>query len=181
MANSSLLPIRAITIADIAEYHSDVDASLRIYFSSLAPHFPQRFFGYSSPQLHMELDIRLNENALRSALAVLARLEGVFRVDYEQRCKRRKRDQVSKDFRELSKRHRLRQTHVRLEEEIFEVWRQHSPQTPELIGELRGAFRLRHWLAHGRYWTPKFGRRYDYTDIYTLASIVLQHFPFYST
>jgi hypothetical protein len=45
-----------------------------------------------------------------------------------------------------------------------------------IIGELRGAFKFRHWLAHGRYWKPKFGRRYDFNDIYTIADIALKHF-----
>jgi hypothetical protein len=180
MASSSLVPVRGLTIADIAEYHSDADASLRAYFSSLAPNFPVRFFGYTASELRTELDSRLEETDLRSALAVLARLEGVFRVDYEQRCKRRKRDQISKDFRDIFKHHKSIKTHVRLDEEIFEVWKQYSFSTPSLIGELRGAFKLRHWLEHGRYWTPKFGRRYDYTGVYTLGTVTLQHFPFYS-
>jgi hypothetical protein len=50
-----------------------------------------------------------------------------------------------------------------------------------LIGELRGAFRFRHWLAHGRYWTPKLGRRYNYEDVYALADETFKSFPFFGS
>jgi len=46
-----------------------------------------------------------------------------------------------------------------------------------MIGELRGAFKFRHWLAHGSYWPPKLGRRYDFTFVYSLADDVLNAFP----
>jgi hypothetical protein len=174
MARSSLSRITAFVIDDIANYHTDVEAALRSYFSALAPNFAVRFFGYSSLDLRTELDSRLEETDLRSALAVLTRLEALFRTDYEQRCRRKRKDPISRDFRAM---YRQRRMNVRLEDEIFEVWRQHSSSSPALISELRGAFKFRHWLAHGRYWTPKLGRRYDYNDVYALANIVIGHFP----
>jgi hypothetical protein len=47
----------------------------------------------------------------------------------------------------------------------------------KLIGDLRGAFNFRHWLAHGRYWEPKLGRNYDFVTVYGLAASVLSSFP----
>jgi len=49
------------------------------------------------------------------------------------------------------------------------------PDMSSLIGELKGAFRFRHWLAHGRYFQP--GRKYDYRGLYVLAINVLTNFP----
>jgi hypothetical protein len=170
MAKSSLSRITEFVIDDISSYHIDAEDALRNYFSSLAPNFAGRFFGYSPSDLRLELNDRLEETDLRSALAVLSRLEAIFRTDYEQRCRKRRKDDISRGFREMYKR---RQMKVSLEDEIFEIWRQHSPSAPALISELRGAFKFRHWLAHGRYWTPKLGRRYDYNYIYTLATIIL--------
>ena len=49
----------------------------------------------------------------------------------------------------------------------------------KLIGDLRGAFRFRHWLAHGRYWNPKLGQKYDFVSVYSLAANVLGDFPLF--
>jgi hypothetical protein len=64
---------------------------------------------------------------------------------------------------------------VRLDEDIFEAWRQNHPDSQKVIGELRGAFLLRDWFAHGRYWEPKLGRKYDFDYVYTLADVVFDN------
>jgi hypothetical protein len=67
---------------------------------------------------------------------------------------------------------------VSLEDDILGLWSQHHPTLKKRIGEFRGALKLRHWLAHGRYWIPKLGRKYDFADVYLLATIILGEFPF---
>jgi hypothetical protein len=47
-----------------------------------------------------------------------------------------------------------------------------------LIDDLIGAFGYRNWLAHGRYWIPKLGRKYDYESVYKPAEDILGNFPF---
>ncbi len=163
----------AISLKDLAEYHADVVSSLRNYFGG-ATHLYSRFIGYSSAEISNELALRLQETDLRSALAVMARIEAMFRIDYECRCQKRLKDNVSRAFRELRK---SRHKRVRLDEDIFEVWLSHSFVERWIIGELRGAFKFRHWLAHGRYWVPKLGKKYDFTGIYLLAEMVLYAFP----
>jgi len=43
------------------------------------------------------------------------------------------------------------------------------------IGELKGALKLRRWLAHGRYWNPdKMGRKsYDAYSVYIIADNII--------
>jgi hypothetical protein len=38
-----------------------------------------------------------------------------------------------------------------------------------VISDLRGALNYRNWLAHGRYWVAKLGRKYDFFSVLTLA------------
>jgi hypothetical protein len=159
-------------ILDIAEYHNDVLASLKMYFSQLAPSVAASFVGRLP---HEVLASRVEETDFRSAMAILSTLEAAFRVDYEYRCQKRMKDDVSRAFRAI---HKLRKSRVGLEEDIFEVWKENSTASRQLIGELRGAFKFRHWLAHGRYWEPKLGRKYDFNFIYSLADDVLNAFPF---
>jgi|SRR5580704_215903 hypothetical protein len=163
-------------LPEIAKHHRDLESSLTLYFSAASPNYLLRFNSYAANEVVDELRTRLEEVDLTSSLTVLTSLEAAFRIDYLQRCYLRGRDQVSRAFRSLYK---SKQTRVSLEDEIFDVWANHSAVAPSLISELRGAFRFRHWLAHGRYWTPKLGRPYDYPDVFQLAEWTLGSFPFY--
>jgi hypothetical protein len=162
-------------IEAIAEYHNDVDSSLRLYFSEVSPGFGVRFFGLRPEEIQAELRSRLEETDQRSAFFILTSLEGAFRADYQCRCKKKMKDSLSRSFRNM---YRDRETRVNLEDDIFEAWSENSPELRQLISELRGAFRFRHWLAHGSYWVPKLGRKYDFNFVYSLADDVLSDFPF---
>lgn len=155
----------SLQLDELASYHEDLIASLGLYFSPSNPAFDARFAG---------------KRIVRSAFFVLTRLEASFKMDFEFRCEKRLKDGLSRYFRKVSKR---RKDAVRLDEDILEGWKMHSDISPEpsrAIGELRGAFKFRHWLAHGRYWSPKLGRRYDFDSIHLLASAIVSGFPFES-
>lgn len=97
-------------------------------------------------------------------------------MDYLHRCQRKKKDDLSRAFQEIYKQKGAK---AQLDEDIFETWKQVTSGTSRIIGDLRGAFRFRNWLAHGRYWTPKFSR-YEFSDIYILAQTTFASFPFYA-
>jgi len=160
----------------IAEHHRDLESSLTLYFSDGSPKYLVRFVGYTVTEVTDELGERLYEADLTSSLTVLATVEAAFRIDYLQRCYRRGKDPVSRAFRNI---YRAKRQHASLEDEIFEAWVDNSSGSSAIIGELRGAFKFRHWLAHGRYWTPKLGRRYDFNDVFALADLTLRSFPFH--
>ena len=162
----------------IAVHHQDLGSSLKLYFSTGSPSYLLRFDGYAATEVTEELSDRLDEADLTSSLAVLASVEAAFRIDYLQRCYRRGKDPVSRAFRNIYK---AKQQQASLENEIFGTWANNSSVPRSMIGELRGAFRFRHWLAHGRYWVPKLGRRYDFNDIFALADLTLRSFPFYES
>jgi hypothetical protein len=63
-----------------------------------------------------------------------------------------------------------------LDQDIFEAWKNHLPVSKARIGVLRTAFRLRHWLAHGRFWQPKIGRSFDFDSVFDLAVAVNKEF-----
>jgi hypothetical protein len=151
-----------------------LEQSLRLYFSVGASSFDLRFAGYEPAEVDRELNARLAELEFASALTLLAAVEAAFRIDYLQRCYRRQRDAVSRDFREI---YRRKKDKIQLEEDIFDVWKTHTIEGAKLIGDLKGAFRFRHWLAHGRYWVPKLGQQYDYVTIYAITARALNGFP----
>jgi len=159
-------------VVEIAEYHTDVVSSLKLYFSQVLQVSANDV--RVRDEIASRLTARLEETDHRSAFFILTSLEAAFRVDYQCRCEKRLKDDLSKAFRAIWK---SRQTRVSLDEDIFEAWKEHSSGSRRLIGELRSAFNFRHWLAHGSYWVPKFGRTYDFNFVYSLADEVLDAFP----
>ncbi len=166
-------------ITAIAEYHNDVERSLRFYFSEASPAFGTHFIGFRLDEAltaRRELiAARLEETDQRSAFFILTSVEAAFRIDYKRRCQKRMKDDLSRAFWAI---HKSRKERVSLDEDIFEAWRENFTGLRQLIGELRGAFKFRHWLAHGRYWEPNLGRKYDFNFVYSLADDVLNAFPF---
>jgi hypothetical protein len=161
---------------ELASYHRDIVASLHLYFNPFAPTFAAQFVGRPPDEVRQELDSRLDESDVRSAFVVLTSLEASFRIDFDFRCRRRLKDGLSIHFREVEK---TRKSMVRLDEDILEGWKRYEPlASSRLISELRGAFKFRHWLAHGRYWTPKHGRKYDLDYVHLMADSIISGFPF---
>lgn len=160
----------------IIEHHRDVEAALRHYFSPESLQYLIRFATYSSRELTDELELRLAENEKSTTLMILSSLEAAFRVDYLQRCKQKKKDDLSQA---LWKIYQQQEDHARLDD-IFEAWKESDVALKTLIGKVKGAFNYRHWLAHGRYWTAKF-QKYDYDIVYSLAQAVYDNFPFEDT
>ncbi|MGA2184003.1 MAG: hypothetical protein ABSH47_13320 [Bryobacteraceae bacterium] len=158
---------------ELAAYHQDVVDALHLYFSPVAPTFAVRFVGRTQDEVRRELASRVDESDLRSALAVLTSLEAGFRIDFDFRCQNRLKDGLSRHFRELAK---SRGEKVPLDD-ILEAWKEHGPY-PATVSELRGAFKFRHWLAHGRLGEPKLGRRYDFFGVHLMARSIIAAFPF---
>jgi len=178
MPESRFLIVPPLALEEIAAYHDDSVASLKLYFSPRAPDFPIRFAGQPFTAVENQLSQRIAESQLRSTFTLLTRLEASFRVDFDSRCRRRLKDDLSRYFREIEKRQGDK---VRLDDDILEGWRLHSSIYPRpLIGQIRSAFKFRHWLAHGRYWTPKVGRNFDFNFVYTMVTAIVTSFPFES-
>jgi hypothetical protein len=161
------------TIADIAEYRNDAVSALRLYFSSLSPSFGARFLGYSPDEVISELGDRILETDNRSSLAVLISLERAFYIDYRYRLQKKVKGDLFKAFRDM---HKSRTRSIRLDD-IFEAWKVNVPGSKRLIGELRGAFKFRHWLAHGERWELR-ANRYDFDSLYDIGATVFGTFEF---
>ena len=165
-----------VNIRNYALHHDDLEKSLRLYFGAGARSFNLRFAGYTPAEIKDELGARLDELNLSSTLTILTAVEAAFRIDYLQRCYGKKKDAVSREFRQL---HKQKRDRVSLEDEIFDVWKKHTNGGAEIISNLIGAFKFRHWMAHGRYWIPKLGQKYDFDTVYALADSALNSFPLF--
>ena len=163
-------------ISHVEEHYTDVTEATKKYFKPQTGEYPERFSGYSAAELTFELKERLSELNHTSSLSILSAIEAAFRIDYLQRCYRKKKDPVSRAFREIYKE---KLSKASFERDILYVWKQETNAPNEIMGQLKGALKYRHWLAHGRYWEPKMGRdKYDFQSIYLLSQMVFSSFPF---
>jgi hypothetical protein len=166
--------VPALQLDELASYHQDVEASLRLYFSPSNPTYDERFVGRREDDVRQELKSRIEESETRSALVLLTRLEASFKVDFDIRCKKRKKDPLSRHFREVEKKRKKR---VHLVEDILEGWKVHHSELFRQIGDLPSAFKFRNWVAHGRYWEP--GRKYDFAYVHVIAKAIIAKFPLF--
>lgn len=165
----------ALTLEKLSSCHRDFEDSLRLYFSPTAPTYVARFAGELPEEVGRKLELRLSESDARSAFAALTALEARFRTDFDMRCRKRLKDRLSGYFREVEK---TRKAWVRLDEDILEGWKRHTNVSAKDISALRGAFNFRHWFAHGRYYPPRFGRKYDFDYVYLMADTIISGFDF---
>lgn len=130
-----------------------------------------RFFALTHDEVDIFFEAHRRELDFLVMLSLLASAEAAIRNDFIGRIKERRRDPVSRRFRTISRKHGEK---IGLEQHILETWKDMMPQTKRSIGDFLGALRLRHWLAHGRYWTPKLGRRYSPIDVYDITIALLR-------
>ena len=176
MANRVSFSNQHPEMTQIENHRIDVTVAIKEYFRPRTSEFPERFLGYSITELTIELNERLSEIDVSSSLSLLSAIEAAFRIDYLQRCYQKKKDPLSRVFREI---HKVKGSKTSLEDDILDSWKQNSSAPKEILGHLKGALKFRHWLAHGRYWAPKLGRtKYDYQSVYQLAQLVFLNFPF---
>lgn len=173
MSDKVIFSGQHLELEEIAAHYLDIEAVLRQHFLHIST-LGDRFVGFTNAELSEVLEQRLEEESRSGSLLILAALEAAFRIDYLQRVYAKKKDVLSRRFREIYKEKGSR---VSLEDEILDAWVKHTNVSKALIGDLRGAFKYRHWLAHGRYWKPKLGQRYDYDGIYLLAESIFNSFP----
>jgi hypothetical protein len=159
-----------VPLADIADYHTAAETSLRLYFSRVNPNYEGLFIAYSRSEVQKELNNRIEETDFRSSLITLARMEAVLRRDYQYRCREKRADEVSIAFRKW---HKTWGDHVRLDD-ILDIWsRHHDHPMKRVIGEVSRMFKFRHWLAHGRYWNPN--KKHDFWDVYSTVEVLTEN------
>lgn len=106
---------------------------------------------------------------------VIAATEARFKKDYLLRVYNRRKDELSHALRvvysEVNK-------SASLEDDILATWKELEPSIKPILSDYIGALGYRHWLAHGRYWVAKIGRKYDFFTVYAICDNVNRNVPF---
>jgi hypothetical protein len=168
---------------EIVAYHTDMKNSLMRYITDIMAGraFEAQYVGLTPSEMDEVKKRRLEELEHQSCLALLAAIEALFRADYDNRVMRRFRDAVSRDFRALNKNvQRRKAPRPSFSAELLAVWKKHlTGNAHQCILKVENAFKYRNWLAHGRYWTPKYGTFPTFYDLriisQQLQSIIQQY------
>lgn len=163
------------SLAEIAEYHNDTVDALTFFLQALWEQKDPRLVGYSLAEFRDLLQNRIRETDFRSSFAILAAIEAALRNDYEFRATKRRKDALSRAFREV---YRKKPKKVRFDDDLLDLWVQHYPGLRIVVGQLRGAWDFRNWLAHGRSWERPVHGKFDFFNIYTLAETLFAEFEF---
>ncbi len=135
---------------------------------------PVTVLGMTPDEVTVHFEDARRELDAAASLLVLAEAEAVLRVDYLSRVQRKGKDAVSRAYREL---HKEKEASVRLDHDLLAIWVAHHGECKAAVSEFRAALNLRHWLAHGRYWTPKLGRVYAPQDVFEIAARLFAKLP----
>ena len=104
---------------------------------------------------------------------VLAATEAILRIEFAARVAARRKDTLSRRYRQI---HRERAARVRLEEDILAALKEEGVPASAVSG-FRSALKLRHWLAHGKYWHPKLGRAYTFEHVFYISRTLVESIP----
>lgn|GEM_PF-1010618 len=104
----------------------------------------------------------LKNQELRDMMALLAFLEACFRLDYANRKRLKLKDRLSKSLIKLFNR---KHNKARLMEDIIKGWQQEGWLSHSQYDRISSAFKLRHWIAHGQYWSPTKIKPHDFGEV----------------
>lgn len=155
-------------IADIWQWYQLTNTSFDEYLNSIiqgncvAP----EYVGMPITEVTSIFESAKNELENLVCFNLLSSVEAKLREDYIKRVEQKQKDHLSRMFRAAHQKYKGK---ISLEEIILDGWKKYYPQAKTIISDYKSALNYRHWLAHGRYWVPKLGQRYDVITVYTIC------------
>jgi hypothetical protein len=110
-----------------------------------------QFIGLTRGEVEEFFDAQRGRLELLTMFALLATTEAILRLEFNNRVAARRKDSLSKRFREI---HKVSGDKIRLDEDILAAMKEEGV-APNAIAAFRGALKLRHWLAPWQALAPK--------------------------
>lgn len=132
-----------------------------------------RFVGCTPGEVEEFFDGQRGQLELLTMFEILATTEAVLRIEVRSRVTGRKKDPLSRRFRNL---HKAKGDRIRLDEDILTAMKDEGVSA-SAVAAFRSTLKLRHWLAHGRHWTPKLGCQYAPGDVYDISRVLIDSIP----
>ncbi|ELI8161203.1 TPA: hypothetical protein ACJIWH_003810 [Yersinia enterocolitica] len=162
-----------LSFEDVIEQKEAIDKAISVLYSEDNANYQSQFIGRSRGEVEEERLRRMDESDKTHSLLLLTAIEAKFRLDAEERYRKRYKDALSRKIREI---YRTRKT-IKLEDHLISVRTEMEPQLKKYYDALRNAFKYRHWLAHGRYWESNIkdirDGNYDFTNLRLIITNVI--------
>lgn len=142
-----------------------------------------RFIGMTIDEVDKEFAFQREELDNVTVLSMMASAEAKLQSDYDDRLDAKRKDPLTKAYRNLHLRLKfkgwfIRKIRPQFDNHILETIKDSGIAPPHVVGNFRDALNLRHWLAHGRYWGVNLGRTtYSPDDIYRTIDAMLATLP----
>jgi len=130
----------------------------------------EKFYRLDLIEINAYFDYSEDELERLVCLDLISATEAFLRVDYHERIKEKDKSQIGKAFRSLNKKKGKK---ISLEEDIIETWKS-VKEDSSFSDFFLGLLKYRHWLAHGRYWTPKLGRNFSFDIAYEISEAIFE-------
>lgn len=168
--------------SSIYNHQRDVRCALGFWFGEPDPRLEDFYLGETATSLNAILKERREEADVWASFSLLADTEAAFRTDYLHRIKNgKRRSKADLPFIQLHQRVKGNsgKGNPRFEDDLLDTWRKvvSDKVTKQRLSRLKKFFQWRHWIAHGRYWSPKFGAKVDYDLVCDLVSKIRSSLP----
>jgi len=144
--------------AQVIGHHTMAQEAINLLFSDLNPDYS----ALPSAELERLRKLAIRAQELRDMMALLAFLEACFKLDYGSRKRLNLKDRLSKVLIKIFNR---KHNKARLMEDIIKGWQQEGFLSHLEYDRINSAFKLRHWIAHGQYWSPDKIKPHDFLEV----------------
>lgn len=120
---------------------------------------PESFLYLSLGDAKQKFITNKAELDLISCFQLVSAAEGRLKYDFSSKVSGKGKTPLEKEFRNIFSLKGSMKS-VSVEKDILDIWKKyHAPAITLEVGSFKGLMKLRHWLAHGRFWKPvSFGR-----------------------
>ena len=125
-----------------------------------------KFIGLTTDELNDYFNDSEEELEHLVCFDLISATEAVLRSDFYTKVYNRDKSNIGRKFRDLEK---TKGNKISLEVDIIDNWKEIVASRITDFSDFLGLINYRHWLAHGRYWTPKLGQQYTPFITYNIA------------
>ncbi|NHC41067.1 hypothetical protein G6549_13915 [Bacillus sp. MM2020_1] len=159
-----------LTLEQVAAYYTDSLEAIRLLKQNVlngVPPISNQFVGLTVTEVREIFEAREMELDRLATFNILAATEASLRVDFHERVNKRGKSDLDRAFLRI---YREKRDKISLEEHIIDEWKEFKSDLRHIFTNFKGLLSYRHWLAHGRYWTPNLSlRKNDFDSLYPIC------------
>ncbi|MCD4697666.1 MAG: hypothetical protein K8S16_15690 [Bacteroidales bacterium] len=156
--------------SDQTEALIDFRAKIFNLFSTSQSGIKEKFIGLTSDEFNSYFQKSKKELEHLVCFDLISSTEAILHSDYHKKVQvKRKNCNLTEKFRVIEKEKKER---VSVEDDIIQVWKDVLITKKSKFSRFIGLLKYRHWLAHGRHWTPNIGQDYSPDIAYEIADVI---------